>query len=100
VLHLRLKTLNMHNKKPTLVIALLSICFLAATTFTSCNNEEKKEPEKTEVAPTPPATTDTPKTTMPAADPTKKDTVPKKDTLKKGGMKPVNTKPAVPPTGG
>lgn len=91
----------MYKKKPTLAIALLSICFLVATTFTSCNNEEKKEPEKTEVTPTPPVTTDTPKTTMPAAEPSKKDTVPPKDTLKKGGMKPVNTKPTVPPpTGG
>jgi hypothetical protein len=98
VLYLRLKTLNMHTKKLTFSLALLSCCFLATTTFTSCNNEEKKEPEKTEAAPTPPATTDTPKATVPA-EPAKKDSVPPKDTLKKAGMKPVNTKPTPPPSG-
>lgn len=72
----------MHIKKPTFAIALLSISFLAATTFTSCNNEEKKEVEKTEVAPLPAATPDSPKVDMPAA---KNDSMPPKDTLKKGG---------------
>jgi hypothetical protein len=90
----------MHNKKPSFAITLLSICFLTATTFTSCNNDEKKEPEKTEVAPTPPVTVDSPKAAMPAVDSPKKGSTPPEDTLKKGGMKPVNTKPVVPPPSG
>ncbi|MBP6431680.1 MAG: hypothetical protein KA319_07935 [Ferruginibacter sp.] len=85
----------MHTKKLTLSFALLSFCFLATTTFTSCNNEEKKEPPKTEVTPTPPVIIDTPK----AAEPVKNDSTPPKDTLKTPKLKPVTTKPAVPPTG-
>jgi hypothetical protein len=80
----------MHTKKPTITLALLSISFLATTTFISCNNDEAKAPEKTEVAPTTPVTPDSPKAMT--SEPAKPDSI-TKDTLKKGGLKPLTTKP-------
>lgn len=81
----------MHTKKSTIALAFLSIGFLATTTFTSCNNEEAKAPEKTEAAPTTPVAPDSPKAAT--SEPAKPDTMSKKDTLKNAGLKPLTTKP-------
>jgi hypothetical protein len=96
----------MSTTSKKVVTILLGTCLLASVSFTSCNNDgEKKAPEKTDVPPMPtptPPVTDSPKTNVAPAAPAApvKDSVPvKKDsvTLKKAKLKPVNTKPAVPP---
>jgi hypothetical protein len=93
----------MSTTSKKVVTILLGTCLLASVSLTSCNNDgEKKAPEKTDVPQTPtptPVVTDSPKMNAAPVAPVK-DSVPvKKDsvTLKKAKLKPVNTKPTVPP---